>query len=44
MDEWMEYYQNVSVCYDNDDYFVAMIKSAWNLDNKTYGKAWAKEY
>jgi Ca2+-binding EF-hand superfamily protein len=33
-DEFVAYYENVSCSIDNDDYFIAMMTSAWNLDNK----------
>jgi len=39
-DEFEEYYNNVSASVDTDDYFALMMTNAWNLDNKTYGKAW----
>jgi Ca2+-binding EF-hand superfamily protein len=44
LDEFIEYYNNVSCSVDNDQYFELMITNAWNLDNKSYGKAWAGEY
>jgi hypothetical protein len=31
--EWTEYYNNVSMSIDTDEYFLAMMTSAWNLDN-----------
>lgn len=40
-EEFEEYYNNVSASIDDDDYFALMMTNAWNLDNKTYGKAWA---
>jgi len=43
MKEFKEYYNNISSSIDNDEYFELMIKNAWNLDNKKYGKAWAGE-
>jgi len=39
-EEFEEYYNNVSASVDDDDYFALMMTNAWNLDNKTYGKAW----
>jgi len=40
-DEWIEYYNNVSISIDDDAYFEAMIVSAWNLDgSKTKKKGW----
>ncbi len=29
---------------DNDEYFELMIRNAWNLDNKSYGKGWSGDY
>jgi hypothetical protein len=34
MEEWIEYYNNVSMSIDNDEYFKLMMTNAWNLDNK----------
>lgn len=45
LEEFVEYYNNVSCSIDNDDYFETMITNAWNLDNKPAAKkAWAGEY
>ena len=42
MDEWVEYYNNVSMSIDEDKYFELMMNSAWNLDNSRVDKrAWA---
>lgn len=30
--EWIEYYNNVSMSIDDDDYFALMMNNAWNLD------------
>lgn len=38
--EWLEYYSNVSMSIDKDDYFILMMTNAWNLDNKVSKKAW----
>lgn len=44
MDEWIEYYQNISASIDNDDYFDLMMTNTWNLDNKAKTKvAWGGE-
>jgi len=44
MDEWTEYYNNVSMSIDSDDYFKVMMNSAWNLDkSKVNKKAWGGE-
>ena len=41
--EFIEYYTNISSTIDNDQYFELMITNAWNLNNVSYGKAWAGE-
>ena len=44
MDEWLEYYQNISASVDNDDYFELMMTNTWNLDNRPKPKkAWGGE-
>jgi hypothetical protein len=44
MTEWIEYYNNVSMSIDTDDYFEAMMNSAWNLDNsRVTTKGWGGE-
>ena len=45
MDEWIEYYNNVSMSMDDDKYFEVMMNSAWNLDNsKVNKKGWGGEF
>ena len=45
IDEWIEYYQNISASIDNDDYFETMMNNAWNLEGKAPAKkAWAGEH
>jgi hypothetical protein len=44
LNEFMDYYSNVSSSIDDDEYFKLMITNAWNLDNKSYGKAWGAEF
>jgi Ca2+-binding EF-hand superfamily protein len=44
LEEFIDYYRNVSCSIDSDEYFELMIKNAWNLDNKSYAKAWASKY
>jgi len=44
LEEWNEYYNNVSMSIDTDPYFEAMMNSAWNLDNKKVTKkGWGGE-
>jgi hypothetical protein len=44
IDEWVEYYNNVSMSIDGDDYFKAMMNSAWNLDgSRVTKKGWGGE-
>lgn len=44
LEEFIDYYRNVSCSIDSDEYFELMIKNAWNLDNKSYAKGWAAKY
>ena len=48
VDEFLEYYTNISVSIDNDEYFQLMMNNSWNLkgDAQTYQKyekGWANE-
>ena len=43
LDEFMEYYNNVSASIDDDKYFELMMTNVWNMSNK-YGKGWAGKY
>ena len=44
MQEWLEYYNNVSMSIDTDDYFQVMMNSTWNLDGKRVTKkGWGGE-
>lgn len=36
--EWIEYYNHVSMSIDRDDYFEAMMNSAWNFDGSRVNK------
>jgi hypothetical protein len=40
LDEFIEYYTNVSASLDNDEYFALMMNNSWNLsgDSNTYKK------
>lgn len=45
LEEFIEYYNNISMSIDDDEYFELMMTNAWNLDNKpNYGKGWKGEY
>jgi hypothetical protein len=45
MDEWIEYYNNVSMSIDDDKYFELMMNSTWNLYNsRVTKKGWGAEY
>ncbi len=43
-EEFIEYYNNVSMSMEDDRYFELMITNAWNLNNTNYSKGWGKEY
>ena len=44
MDEWLEYYNNVSMSVDRDDYFELMMNNTWNLDgSRVTKKGWGGE-
>jgi Ca2+-binding EF-hand superfamily protein len=48
LDEWVEYYTNISASIDDDEYFFMMMNNAWNLSGsadsyKKFGKGWAGE-
>ena len=46
LDEFIEYYTNISASLDNDEYFAIMMNNAWNLSGdasayKKFDKSWA---
>ena len=43
LEEFMEYYENVSMTIDNDEYFELMLINGWNLNNKQYNKGWSNK-
>lgn len=48
LDEFVEYYKNISCSIDNDDYFSLMMNNSWNLRGdaspyQKYEKGWANE-
>jgi len=44
LNEFIDYYANVSASIDDDDYFELMITNAWNLNNKNYSKSWGADF
>lgn len=38
IEEWIEYYNNISMSIDEDAYFELMMNSAWNMDGKRVTK------
>ena len=45
LEEFIEYYNNISMSIDDDEYFEVMMTNAYNLDNKpNYGKGWKGDY
>ena len=44
MEEWIEYYNNISMSIDLDEYFALMMNNAWNMDGSmTKKKGWKGE-
>lgn len=44
VEEWLEYYNSVSMSIDDDEYFALMMNNAWNLDGKKVTKkGWGGE-
>jgi len=44
VDEWIEYYNNVSISIDRDDYFELMMNQTWNLKgDRVTKKGWGGE-
>ena len=48
LEEFVEYYKNISCSIDNEDYFTLMMNNSWNLRGdaspyKKYEKGWANE-
>lgn len=48
LEEFVEYYTNISVSIDNDEYFALMINNSWNVKGdattyQKYGKGWKDE-
>ena len=45
LEEFMEYYENVSMTIDNDEYFETLLINGWNLNDnqKQYNKGWSNK-
>lgn len=48
LEEFIEYYKNISASIDNDEYFTLMMNNSWNIKGdantyKKYDKGWANE-
>lgn len=44
LEEWIEYYNNVSMSIDDDAYFELMMNNTWNLDgSRVTKKGWGGE-
>ena len=44
LEEFLEYYNNISISIQDDQYFEVMMTNAWNLDNKPkYGRGWRQD-
>jgi len=48
LEEFVEYYKNISSSIDNEDYFALMMNNSWNLRGdaspyQKYEKGWANE-
>lgn len=48
IEEFVEYYRNISCSIDNDDYFALMMNNSWNIKGdaptyQKYEKGWANE-
>jgi hypothetical protein len=48
LEEFSEYYRNVSSSIDDDDYFVLVINNSWNVNGnadsyKKFNKGWSQE-
>jgi hypothetical protein len=42
LEEFVEYYTNVSASIDDDRYFELMMRNAWNLDQNK-GQGWSND-
>ena len=45
LEEFMEYYENVSMTIDNDEYFEILLNNGWNLNQNqnNYNKGWSNK-
>lgn len=44
LNDFTQYYWNVSACVEDDRYFELMLRNTWNFENKFYEKAWQMEF
>ena len=44
LNEFIDYYSNISASINNDEYFQLLIMNAWNLNNRQYSKAARMEF
>ena len=44
LDEFMEYYTNISCLIDDDEYFELMINQAWNIKSRNYSRGWGGQF
>lgn len=42
LEEFIEYYNNLSCSILDDEYFELIINNSWNLKNKNFSRGWAK--
>lgn len=43
MEEFIEYYNNISCLINDDEYFDLMINNAWNLKSRNYARGWTHQ-
>lgn len=36
LNEWMQYYRNISANIEHDSYFKSMLNNVWNVDGKGF--------
>jgi len=43
-EDFLEYYNFISACVEDDKYFDLMINGVWNVQKVAYGKGWGAHY